>query len=100
MSKQNAVVFTHFDVTEFLDSEASMAQYLQAMLDESSGDPAMIAVALGDVARARGMTQMARDTGLAREALYRALSPNGSPELATIAKVLKALGLKLAVQAA
>lgn len=61
------------------------------------GDPALIAAALGDIARARGMTQVARDTGLAREALYRSLSGQGNPEFATILKVIDALGLRLQV---
>lgn len=63
------------------------------------GDPALIAAALGDVARARGMTQMARDTGVTREALYRALSPDGNPEFSTVLKVMKSLGLRLSVAA-
>jgi probable addiction module antidote protein len=96
MSKREE--FRTFDVTEYLGDEKDMALYLQAMIDESAGDPKMIAVALGDVARARGMTQMAHDTGLTREALYRALSPTGNPELGTIVKVLKALGLQLSVR--
>jgi probable addiction module antidote protein len=89
---------TRWDVTEHLEDEADMATYLQAMIDESGNDPKMIAVALGDIARARGMTQVARDAGIAREALYRALSPDGNPEFATVVKVLGALRLKFAVQ--
>lgn len=91
---------TRWDVTEHLKDDADAAAYLQAMIDESGNDPKMIAVALGDVARARGMTQVARDAGIAREALYRALSPEGNPEFATVVKVLDALHLKLAVQPA
>jgi probable addiction module antidote protein len=67
--------------------------YLEAALDE--GDPALIAAALGDIARAKGMTQIARETGLGRESLYKALSPEGNPEFATIMKVVSALGMKL-----
>ena len=70
-----------------------MAAHLEAALEE--GEPSLIAAALGDIARARGMTQLARDTGLGRESLYKALSPNGNPEFSTILKVVQALGLKL-----
>lgn len=77
-----------------------MAQYLEACFEEAGDDAAFIAKALGNIARARGMTQLARDTGLAREGLYKALSENGNPEFATVMKVIKALGLKLHVEAA
>ena len=70
-----------------------MLAYLNAALDD--GDPAVIAASLGDVARANGMTAVARDTGLARESLYKALSGNGNPELATVLKVLTAVGIRL-----
>jgi len=70
-----------------------MAAYLEAALEES--DPALIAAVLGDIARAKGMTQIARETGLGRESLYKALSPDGNPELVTILKVIKSLGLRL-----
>jgi len=70
-----------------------MAAYLEAALDE--GDPSLIAAALGDIARAKGMTAIARDTGLGRESLYKALSTEGNPEFATVLKVVRALGLKL-----
>lgn len=82
-----------WDPAEHLETEADMAEYLQAALEE--GDPALVAAALGDIARAKGMTQLARDTGLGRESLYKALSPSGNPEFATIMKVVAALGLKL-----
>ncbi len=84
-----------FDVAEYLRTEADMAAYLEAVLAE--GDGRLLAAALGDVARARGMTRLARETGLAREALYRALSRDGNPELTTLIKVLRALGLRLSV---
>jgi probable addiction module antidote protein len=87
-----------FDTAEYLNSEADIAAYLEAVLAED--DPRLLVAALGDVARARGMTQLARDTGLSREALYRALSTEGNPELATVTKVLRALGLRLAIQPA
>lgn len=82
-----------WDPAEHLETEADMAEYLQAALEE--GDPALVAAALGDIARAKGMTQLARDTGLGRESLYKALSPSGNPEFATVMKVVAALGLKL-----
>jgi probable addiction module antidote protein len=82
-----------WDPAEHLATEADMALYLEAALEE--GDPALIAAALGDIARAKGMTQLARDTGLGRESLYKALSASGNPEFATIMKVVTALGLRL-----
>ncbi len=91
-------VKTHpWDPAEHLDSPEAIAAYLDAAMEE--GDSALIAAALGDVARARGMTQMARDTGVTREALYRALSPEGNPEFSTVLKVVKSLGLRLSVAA-
>jgi probable addiction module antidote protein len=90
---------THaWDATENLDTEEDMAAYLEAALED--GDPALIGAALGDIARAKGMTQIARDTGLGRASLYKALSPDGNPEFATILKVINALGLKLHASAA
>lgn len=89
-----------FDVAEHLADEADLALYLQAIIDEYAGDPAApaaIARALGDIARARGMTDIARATGLSRESLYKALSGERSPELATVLKVSRALGLKWSV---
>lgn len=84
---------TPWDPAEHLKSEKEMAAYLEAALEE--GEPSLVAAALGDIARARGMTQLARDTGLGRESLYKALSPDGNPEFSTILKVVQALGLKL-----
>ena len=82
-----------WEPADHLQSREDMAAYLQAALEE--GDPALIAAALGDIARAKGMSQVARDAGLGRESLYKALSPAGNPEFATILKVVKALGLVL-----
>ncbi|MDM7921928.1 MAG: putative addiction module antidote protein [Pyrinomonadaceae bacterium] len=82
-----------WDPAEYLSSDKEIAAYLEAALEE--GEPSLVAAALGDIARARGMTQLARETGLGRESLYKALSPNGNPEFATIMKVIQALGLKL-----
>jgi probable addiction module antidote protein len=89
-----ALKTTKWDVNDFLDSQERMALFLAAAFED--GDPALIAAAIGEVARARGMTQTARDTGLTREALYRALSTEGRPEFNTIMKVLHSFGLKLA----
>lgn len=83
-----------WDVQEFLDSEKRMALFLEAAFED--GDPGLIAAALGEVARARGMTQTAKDSGITREALYRALSADGRPEFNTILKVLRSFGLTLA----
>jgi probable addiction module antidote protein len=87
--------FTRWDSAEYLKTEEDMANYLDACMEEAGDDPAFIAKALGTLARARGMTQVARDAGLSRESLYRALSGEGNPEFGTILKVVKALGLKL-----
>jgi probable addiction module antidote protein len=84
---------TAWDAAEYLKTDADVAAYLEAAFEE--GDPALISAALGDVARARGMTQIAHDAGIGRESLYKALSKDGNPEFATILKVMKALGLKL-----
>lgn len=86
-----------WDPVEHLETQEDMVAYLEAAFEE--GDPALIAAALGDIARARGMTDIARRAGLGRESLYKALSPNGNPELATVIKVMEALGLKLHARA-
>jgi probable addiction module antidote protein len=85
---------TPYDVAEHLRTPDEMAAYLDAWFEEAPDDAAGIARALGDIARAKGMTQVARDAGLSRESLYRALSADGNPSFATILKVAKALGLK------
>ena len=82
-----------WDAAEYLETDEDMAAYLEAALEEN--DPALIAAVLGDIARAKGMTQIAKQTGLGRESLYKALSPEGNPEFATILKVVNALGLQL-----
>ena len=86
-------ITTPWDPAEHLKTEEDMAAYLEAALEEA--DPTLIAAALGDIARAKGMTQVAREAGLGRESLYKALSPTGNPEFATILKVVAALGLQL-----
>lgn len=88
---------THFDVSEHLRTPEEMAAYLEASIEESDGDAMFIAKALGDIARARGMTQVARDAGLSRESLYKALSGERTPNFDTILKVITALGLQLHV---
>jgi probable addiction module antidote protein len=88
-------VTTRYDVAEHLRSPEEMAAYLEACLEEAGDDAAFIAKALGDIARARGMAQVARDAGLSRESLYKALSGERSPGFDTILKVIGALGLKL-----
>lgn len=87
--------FSKWDAADFLQTEEDMANYLDACIEEAGDDPAFIAKALGTLARARGMTQVARDAGLSRESLYRALSGEGNPEFGIILKVIRALGLKL-----
>lgn len=84
-----------WDSAEHLETEEDMALYLEACLEEAGDDAAFIAKALGTIARAKGMTQLARDTGMGRESLYKALSGEGNPSFATILKVTHALGLKL-----
>ena len=82
-----------WDVVEHLETQEDMAAYLEAALEE--GDPGLVAAALGDIARAKGMAQIARDTGLGRESLHKALSAEGNPEFATVLKIVRALGLRL-----
>lgn len=82
-----------WDAAEHLETEGDMAAYLEAALEE--GDASLVAAALGDIARAKGMTWIAAETGLGRESLYKALSPEGNPELATVLKVVRSLGLRL-----
>jgi len=82
-----------WDAADYLKTKRDVAAYLEAALEE--GDPNLFAAALGDVARAKGMTHIARDTGLGRESLYKTLSPDGNPEFATVLKVLHSLGVKL-----
>jgi len=93
------IVTTRYDVAEHLRTPKEMAAYLEACLEEADGDAAFIAKALGDIARAKGMAQIARDTGLSRESLYKALSGQRSPGFDTILKVIEALGLRLHAEA-
>ena len=90
--------FSRWDAADYLKSEEDVAAYLQACIEEAPDDAAFIAAALGDVARARGMVQLAKETGLTREGLYKALSKEGNPNFGTVLKVLHALGLKITLQ--
>lgn len=90
--------FSRWDAADLLQNEDDIALYMEAAMED--GDPALITAALGDVARARNMSQLARDTGLTREGLYKALSGEGNPSFATVLKVAHALGLKLTFQSA
>lgn len=88
-----------YDVAEHLRTTEEMAAYLEATIEDTDGDGAAIAKALGNIARAKGMTKVARDAGLSRESLYKALSGNRSPDFQTILDVVRALGLKLSAEA-
>lgn len=90
-----ALKLRKWDSAEHLKTEEDMVLYLEACMDEAGDDAAFIAKALGHIARAKGMTQLAKETGLGREILYKALSGEGDPSFATILKVMRALGLKL-----
>lgn len=86
-----------WDSAEYLKTREDIAAYLEAAFED--GDISLIAHALGDVARSEGMTQIARETGLSRESLYRSLSAAGNPEFSTVLKVLKAMGLRILIEA-
>lgn len=96
--KLKVAQLTEFDAAELLDSEQAIADYLTVVLEEN--DPSALVDALGTIARARGMTDIARETGLTREALYRALRADAHPRFDTVARVLQALGVKLVAQVA
>lgn len=100
MPKTTKTKITPYDVAEHLRTPEEMAAYLDAWLEEAPDDAAGIARALGDIARAKGMTQVAKDAGLSRESLYRALSAEGNPSFATVLKVARALGVKLHAEVA
>ena len=90
-----ALKTTRWDAAETLDTKDDVVAYLNAALED--GDPELLKLVLGDIARSKGMTEIAKAAGLARSNLYKALSPDGNPEFATVASVLKALGLRLSV---
>ena len=96
----NTLNLRKWDSAEHLKTEEDMAQYLEACLQEAGDDAAFIAKALGNIARAKGMSQLARDTGLGRESLYNALSGEGNPSFSTILKFTAALGIHLHAQTA
>ena len=89
------IKLSKWDSAEYLKTDEDMVLYLEACLDEAGDDAAFIAKVLGTIARAKGMTQLANETGLGRESLYKALSGEGNPSFSTILKVMTALGIKL-----
>lgn len=93
-----AIKTTRWDSAEYLKTDEDIQLYLEACLEEAGDDPVFIVQALGIVARAKNMSQLARDTGLTREGIYKALSPEGNPTFATVAKIAKALGFQLTIQ--
>lgn len=93
-----AVTFARYDTADYLKSEEDIAAYLEAVMEEGGDDPAYIARALGAVARARNMTALAKEVGMSRVGLNKALSGEGNPTLATVLKVAKALGLRVSFQ--
>ena len=90
--------FSRWDVPDYLGTDEDIALYLDACIEEDPGDGSLIRSALGDIARVRGMSQLAHDTGLTREGLYKALSAEGNPAFSTVFKVMRALGVKLHAQ--
>ena len=100
VNKTDSTKTIQYDVAAQLRTPEEMAAYLDAWFEEAPDDATGIARALGDIARAKGMTQVAKDTGLSRESLYRALSADGNPSFATVLKVARALGMKLHAEAA
>ena len=93
----SSIKLVAFDAARYLDSDEAVAEYMSAMLE--SNDPDLLLLALGDVARAKGMAQVAKEAGLGRESLYKALTPGAKPRFDTILKVAKALGVKFTAQA-
>jgi len=98
--KRAKETFARYDSADFLKSEKDMVAYLEACMEEAGDDAAFIANALGNIARARGMAQLAKETGLTREGLYKALNSTSNPSFGTILKVMRALGLKFTPQLA
>lgn len=95
-----AIELTNYDAADYLDSPDTMAAYLNAAIEDSDGDAAALAEALGAIARAQGMSNVAERAGLGRQSLYKALSMNGNPTLSTISRVAAVLGLRISVAAA
>lgn len=98
MSEENAV-FTPYDTADYLTSREDAAAYLEAVMEEAGDDPAFIAQALGTIARSGNLSELARNVGMSREGLYKALSSDGNPSFATISKVARALGLRIHFEA-
>jgi probable addiction module antidote protein len=98
--KRKKETFTRYETADYLKSDKEIVAYLEACMEEADDDAAFIAHALGNIARARGMAWLAKETGLTREGLYKALNKDSNPSFGTILKVMKALGLKLIPQAA
>ncbi|MCH8543773.1 MAG: putative addiction module antidote protein [Alcanivorax sp.] len=96
--KDKGVTVSRYDTVDYLETEDDISAYLEAVMEE--GDPALIAAALGDIARARNVSQLARDVGMSREGLYKALSGAGNPSFATITRIMHALGLRMSVRPA
>jgi probable addiction module antidote protein len=92
------VKISRYDTAEYLESNEDIQAYLDAVLEEGGDDPAYVVHALGSIARAKNMSQLARDAGLSREGLYKALSEEGNPTFATVTKIAKALGLQIRFQ--
>ncbi|KGK41055.1 addiction module antitoxin [Nitrincola sp. A-D6] len=88
--------FSHYDTAEYLQTDEDIAAYLEAVIEEN--DPSLLAAALGDIARARNMSQLAKQVGMSREGLYKALSGKGNPAFATMSKVANALGMRLTLE--
>ncbi|UZJ24778.1 putative addiction module antidote protein [Rhodococcus antarcticus] len=95
----DAETFTPFDTASYLDTVEDAAAYLEAIIEQADDDPTVIAQALGSIARSRNFSQIARQAGMSREGLYKALSADGNPSLATVVKVSRALGLRLHFEA-
>jgi probable addiction module antidote protein len=97
MAKSKREKFTSFDSADYLRTESDIAAYLKACMDEAGDDPAFIVQAIGTVARAKGMSALAKKTGLTREGLYKALSKDGNPSFGTVFSVIHAMGLRLEI---
>ncbi|MYB50259.1 MAG: putative addiction module antidote protein [Dehalococcoidia bacterium] len=91
--------FTRWDVTDYLHTEEDIRYYLEAAADEDPGDGSLIRAALNDIARAQNMSQLAREVGMTREGLYKALSDKGNPTFATVLRITRALGMQLRITA-
>ena len=98
--RKSKVTVSRYDSADYLKTEEDMAAYLEACLEEAPDDASYLAAALGTIARARGMVQLSRDTGISRDGLYKALSKDGNPTFDTVLKVMRALGLRFEAKAA